>query len=64
MACKDLFCQDPENPRKKLYKVFQAIEDTSAAIHEIGSVLKGGGEVPVHGRGSDDQSRGDGRGGC
>lgn len=39
-------CQDPTNPRKRLYRVFQAIEDSTCSETAIGSAVTARGKVP------------------
>jgi len=38
-------CQDPQNPRKRIYRVFSCIEDTTGTETETGHALRGSAKV-------------------
>ena len=40
-----MICQDPGNPRKRIYRVFKCIEDSKGSIEETGHQLKGHAKV-------------------
>lgn len=38
-------CQDPANPRKRIYRVFKCIEDTKGSVEETGHQLRGSAKI-------------------
>jgi len=44
----DTTCQDPNNPRKRIYRVFQCIEDVAGSETETGHALKGSAKVSTN----------------